>query len=74
MNRKSNARKLTRTDITAFVLNAESEDNDSYEPFEKIQRSNARSEACDDDREYTAPYVDLLPEESYHEHGSPLRF
>ncbi len=68
MKRKGNSRYL------ALDLNLESEDEDSHESFEKIHRSNSRGEACDDDREYTAPYIGLLPEESEHEHGSPLNF
>ena len=33
-----------------------------------------RSGPCDDDYEVTTPFVDLLPEESEHEDGSPLDF
>ena len=29
---------------------------------------------CDDDCEYTAPYVGILPDESGKVNGSPLRF
>jgi len=29
---------------------------------------------CDDDYEYTAPYVGMCPNESYKENGSPIRF
>lgn len=33
-----------------------------------------RSGPCEDDYEVTTPFVDILPEESEHEDGSPLDF
>lgn len=32
------------------------------------------TQACEDDWEYKTPYVDILPEESETEEGSPLSF
>lgn len=39
----------------------------------RLQDSD-RSGPCEDDIELTAPYVGILPEETSHEHPSPLRF
>ena len=41
---------------------------------EKIARDNLRFGPCDDDYEYKCPFVDILPEESETENGSPLNF
>jgi hypothetical protein len=41
---------------------------------EKIARQDERSGPCEDDEEMTCPFVDMLPDESNHENGSPLRF
>ena len=45
--------------------------------FAKLERDmhrDARSEACDDDVEVKCPYIGVCPDESNHEHGSPLDF
>lgn len=42
--------------------------------YEKLVRDNQRYGACEDDVECTAPYIDLCPDESEHESGSPLSF
>lgn len=42
--------------------------------YEKLVRDNQRYGACEDDVECTAPYIDLCPDESEHENGSPLSF
>lgn len=39
----------------------------------RLQESD-RSGPCEDDCEVTAPFVDLLPEETEHEEPSPLEF
>lgn len=48
---------------------------DAYIPdFERIHTLNLRGGACEDDYEVSAPFVDILPEESEHQDGSPLSF
>ncbi len=48
---------------------------DAYIPdFERIHTLNRRSGACEDDWETAAPFIDILPEESEHQDGSPLSF
>lgn len=42
--------------------------------IETIIQSDRMSGPCEDDYEITCPYVDLLPDESEHENGSPLNF
>jgi len=44
--------------------------------FDKIVRmvESDRSGPCEDDVERTAPFVDMLPDESDSEDGSPLDF
>ena len=39
------------------------------ESFQRLNRNNRRSEACEDDAEMTAPYIGLCPEESGNEKG-----
>jgi hypothetical protein len=43
---------------------------------QRLERESgqARTEACEDDVEVTCPYVGIMPEESYKENGSPLKF
>lgn len=41
---------------------------------ERIALRNRMSGPCDDDVETTAPYVDILPEETENEEPSPLDF
>jgi hypothetical protein len=50
--------------------------DESSSTLAAIQRclDTDRSGPCEDDCEVTAPYVDLLPNESGKEHGSPLDF
>lgn len=40
--------------------------------FENMDRLNNRAGPCEDDCEVAAPYIDLLPEESDTEDGSPI--
>jgi hypothetical protein len=47
---------------------------DDYRPIDRFHETARREGPCEDDREVTAPYIDLLPEESDHEEGSPLHF
>lgn len=74
MSKRDKGSKRQARLSTADFLLADENNEAEFDDFEKIQRSNARSEACEDDYEHTAPYVDMLPEESYHDCGSPLRF
>lgn len=41
---------------------------------DQANRNEERFGACEDDCEVTAPYIGILPDESEHEGGSPLRF
>ncbi len=47
---------------------------EDFTPLDRQREAERRSGPCDDDCESTAPYIDLLPEESNHEEGSPLDF
>lgn len=42
--------------------------------MEKTAMRNRMAGPCDDDYERTAPYIDLLPEETEDEEPSPLNF
>ena len=43
--------------------------------IDRLEReAGLRTGPCEDDAEVVAPYVGMLPEESNHEHGSPLNF
>lgn len=46
----------------------------SVEALESIIRLDQRSGPCEDDCEVTCPYIDMLPDESETEEGSPLNF
>jgi hypothetical protein len=50
------------------------EGEEDSEDILRLLVGNRRSGPCEDDYEATAPYVDMLPEESEHEEGSPLNF
>jgi hypothetical protein len=54
-----------------FDLDEEFDDNDS-DFFTKLVRQNERSGPCEDDFESTTRFMDLVPEESSHEYGSPI--
>lgn len=47
---------------------------DIISKFEDIVRQDRRFGPCEDDYEITTPYIDMLPEESDDEEGSPLSF
>lgn len=69
-----------RVKKTEFYLNAKKDglqriDPDSLDSIlEKNEWSSIRDKANDDDCEMTAPYIDMLPDESGKEDGSPLKF
>ena len=51
--------------------------DDNAEADRKLSRESARIELsgrCDDDDVLRCPYIDMMPEESEHENGSPLNF
>jgi hypothetical protein len=50
------------------------QDSDLVERFQRLDRENERGEACDDDIEVDAPWINILPEETDAEEPSPLRF
>lgn len=39
-----------------------------------IHDLDLRAMACEDDAEFTCPLIGMMPAESDHENGSPLRF
>ena len=45
-----------------------------YASIERKYQADRRSGPCDDDREESAPYIGMLPEENYREEPSPLNF
>jgi hypothetical protein len=47
---------------------------EDYTYLDTLAEHNRRHGPCEDDRERTAPYIGMLPEESEHEGGSPLKF
>lgn len=52
------------------------DDTDAYtfSTLEKRMMADRRSGPCDDDCEESAPYIGMLPEETYREDVSPLDF
>jgi hypothetical protein len=50
------------------------EDARIWSNLEKAAKRDDMSGPCDDDYESTSPFVDMLPEESGKENGSPLNF
>lgn len=47
---------------------------DDLDTFRQVNRMNHRGESCDDSDEKTTLLMDILPEESNDEDGSPLQF
>lgn len=47
---------------------------DDFRHIDQFHETARREGPCEDDREETAPYINMLPEESDHEEGSPLNF
>lgn len=47
---------------------------DIMDRIETIVQKDRMSGPCEDDYERTCPYVDIFPDESEHENGSPLDF
>jgi hypothetical protein len=47
---------------------------DDFRHIDRFHETARREGPCEDDREETAPYIGILPDESEHEEGSPLNF
>lgn len=60
--------------LDVFAEDCMSDNDLALVQISRIQRENDLSGACEDDVEITAPWIDMLPEESDHANGSPLRF
>jgi hypothetical protein len=60
--------------LDVFAEDCMSDNDLALAQISRIQRENDLSGPNEDDVEVCAPYIDLLPEESDHQHGSPLRF
>lgn len=68
-------KKMLSNSVFLVSLNADEDpDLDDCREVERLLELNRRSGPCDDDYEATSPFVDMLPDESEHEHGSPLNF
>jgi hypothetical protein len=60
-----------------YQFDADRFDNDDLRLFDSLRKEKEQEKRfgpCEDDYESTCPYVDLLPEESSSEEGSPLSF
>lgn len=55
---------------THFNVDLE-DDLDFLSGIAEIHRSNLRADACEDDCEHSAPYLRVMPRESYNETGEP---
>ena len=60
--------------LDVFSLDEMSDNTYALLQCGRLARLDERSGPCEDDVEVSCPFVDMLPDESGHEHGSPLRF
>lgn len=47
---------------------------DDYSPIDRMLEADRRTGPCEDDSEFKFPHVNMLPDESEKEGGSPLKF
>jgi hypothetical protein len=55
-------------------LNWDQEDSLLWSKLERQAQREGMCGPCEDDHPITAPYIEMMPEESGKEDGSPLRF